>query len=1101
MNLPRRPAIPGIHPGPVLWWPFSVGFPMDSVGVSAACANCGFENPEGARFCNQCGKPLEDEAIRSAERRQITVVFSDLSGFTAMSEHLDPEDVQTVMGEIFARATEIVERYSGRVDKLLGDAVMSVFGDPVAHEDDAERAIRATLEIHAAVDELSPRFEDRIGTSLKMHSGVNTGVVVTSAGAFDMADTGPLGDTINLAARLEDLSERGEILLGPETARLVSSVFELEDYGAHELKGKSGLVPVVKVVGFSRQRTSPSRKQASFVGRHEELGVLLGAVERVQDGQGSVIGIKAEAGSGKTRLLEEFRSRIEADVQWLEGRAYPYGENIPYAALIDLISNALDVGEEDTPASISAKLHSVVGPLVGDEDRVLDPFVRLYGLPEREGAALDKDSFQDRLLESLVAVVDALCERAPTVLVFQDLHWIDPSTLEIIDRLVTTITVPAVVIANYRPSFEGGLTDMREIELGVLSPRQSAQMIASLLADDEPPGELVRFVVDRTDGNPFFIEEIINSLLETGTLLQTEGGWETVGSLGDADLPTSVRGVIAARIDRLDADRRRVLREASVVGRQFLYEVIRRVATVTATLDPSLADLEHADLIRERSDPDLEYFFKHALTQDVAYEGLLKKERMELHARAAQAIEVQFADRLGEVTETLAYHYTQAGLVDKAVHYLRAAGTKAMDRYALVEAQSHFEKAYELLVDGSGVELDSELVDLILDWAMLFYYRARLLDLDQILDRHQDAVERLDDDHRRMWWLIWRGHADGFKLDQSDNMVHLNAAIDIAERIGDETGYAYARTWQVWGHFVAGRPALAIETAESIEDWVIANRDADPYPFFKSRCTAVFALAFAGRVEGIEEICSDVIEFGRKVGNNRCVAFGIQALGLMHVALGNYERGIALAEEASSVAKDPIYRDTAKLSVIAAASLTGDLELLSETVAYLRTVLDKGIQMPAPLFIDMGEALIMMGDGDLSAGLASLERTIETASASSRRWEWLFGRGIRAVTTARIVTGEVGGDLTALLRNPRLIAQLRRLRKNVGPELASLRDDSHASDFEVVANVCDIELAKLLIARNESKRARPLLERALAYADRSQEREGPARVEELLEKT
>ena len=410
---------------------------MDRVGV-AACAQCGFENPEGARFCNQCGNPIEVQAARTAERRQITVVFSDLSGFTAMSEILDPEDVQTVMGEIFSSATEIVERYSGRVDKLLGDAVMSVFGDPVAHEDDVERAIRATLEIHAAVDELSPRHEARIGTPLKMHSGINTGVAVTSSGSFDIADTGPLGDTINLAARLEDLSEKGEILLGPETARLADGVFELADHGTHDLKGKAGPVPVSRVIRLKKERSGHSRRQAGFVGRYEELGILLGAVERVQDGEGSVIGIRAEAGSGKTRLLEEFRHKIDPQVQWLEGKAFAYGENIPYAALIDLISNAIDVGEDDTANSIAAKLHGVVGTLVGGDARLLDPFVRLYGLPEREDAALDMDSFQDRLLESLVAVVEALCERAPTVLVFQDLHWVDPSTIAIIDRLVTT---------------------------------------------------------------------------------------------------------------------------------------------------------------------------------------------------------------------------------------------------------------------------------------------------------------------------------------------------------------------------------------------------------------------------------------------------------------------------------------------------------------------------------------------------------------------------------------------------------------------------------------------------------------------------------------
>ncbi len=354
-----------------------------------------------------------------------------------------------------------------------------------------------------------------------------------------------------------------------------------------------------------------------------------------------------------------------------------------------------------------------------------------------------------------------------------------------------------------------------------------------------------------------------------------------------------------------------------MVGRQFLYEVIKRVATVTATLDPSLADLEHADLIRERSDPDLEYFFKHALTQDVAYEGLLKKERRELHTRAAAAIEDQFTDRLGEVTETLAYHYTQAGVTDKAVSFLRLAGTKAIDRYALVESQAHFENAYELLANLEGsLERDTELVDLILDWALLFYYRARLLDLRELLDRHQDSMERLDDDSKRMWWLIWRGHTAGFTLDQADNVAHLDRAVEIAQRIGDETGYAYARTWQVWGHFVAGRPRDAIEAAKSIEEWVIANREVDPYPFFKSQCVLGFALSFSGQFAGVEGMCTDVIEFGHKVGNNRCIAFGIQALAMLHVSLGNFAKSMALAKEASTTAKDPMYRDTAQITLI-----------------------------------------------------------------------------------------------------------------------------------------------------------------------------------------
>ncbi|MEA1902835.1 MAG: AAA family ATPase, partial [Actinomycetota bacterium] len=996
--------------------------------------------------------------------------------------------------------TEIIERYSGRVDKLLGDAVMSVFGDPVAHEDDAERAVRATLEVHAAVEELSPAYEEKIGRSLQMHSGINTGVVVTSSGAFDTADTGPLGDTINLAARLEDLSDTGEILLGPETASLVGNVFDLADYGSHGLKGKTGLIPVLRVAGLKHERTRASRRQADFVGRHEELGILMAAVEKVQDGDGSVIGLRAEAGSGKTRLLDEFHSRVADKVQWLEGRAYAYGENIPYAALVDLVSNAVGVGEDDTRTSIASKLHSEIGVLVEDADRVLDPFVRLYGLPERAGAALDKDSFQDRLLESLTTVIEGLCRRAPTVLALQDLHWADPSTIAIFTELLNTLESPVVIVANYRPSFDGALPNLREIQLAPLSPRQSGEMISSLLEEGEIPKELVEFVVDRTDGNPFYVEEIINSLVETGTLSHEGGEWRVEASLIDADVPTSVRGVIAARIDRLEGDRRRVLREASVVGRDFLYEVIRRVATTTKTLDPSLADLETADLIRERTDQaDLEYFFKHALTQDVAYEGLLRTERTELHARAAAAIESQFADRLEEVTETLAYHYTEGAVLDKAVHYLRAAGRKAVDRYALIEAEAHFESAYELLSAAEqGEELDRATVDLILDWAILFYYQAHLLILDDLLDRHQDAVDRLGDDTRRMWWLIWRGHAAGFRLDQSNNMHFLDKALEVAEATEDETGFAYAKTWQIWGLFITGDLKGAIKAAADIEEWVMANRYEDPYPYFKSRVILAYALASAGQGQGVAEMCHEVIAFGQKVGNNRCVAFGHQGLSFLETTLGNYTSAIELAEEASSIAKDPIYRDTAQLNAAAAATLAGNGPRARQAVDELRLAVDTGIELPSPIFATLAEASALMSEGELTAGISQLFDARNEAKQMSRNWEWLFAELFIGTTFARIVTGEASSNLRHLARNPRFIPYIRRAKREALPRLEAARNLALHFGFSSVDYLAGVEMAKLLIHNGDKDEARRLLESALSVAGEFGEGEGTERVRFLL---
>ncbi len=398
-------------------------------------------------------------------------------------------------------------------------------------------------------------------------------------------------------------------------------------------------------------------------------------------------------------------------------------------------------------------------------------------------------------------------------------------------------------------------------------------------------------------------------------------------------------------------------------------------------------------------------------------------------------------------------------------------------------------------------ERDTELVDLILDWALLFYYRARLLDFRELLDRHQDSMERLDDDSKRMWWLIWRGHTAGFTLDQADNVAHLDRAVEIAQRIGDETGYAYARTWQVWGHFVAGRPRDAIEAAKSIEEWAIANREVDPYPFFKSQCVLGFALSFSGQFAGVEGMCTDVIEFGHKVGNNRCIAFGIQALAMLQVSLGNYGRSMSLAEEASSTAKDPMYRDTAKLTLIAAASLAGDLETVRAAVTYLRDIVATGVQLPSPLFVDIGEAFVVMGDGDLIEGMALLERSIEVASEASRGWEWLYGRSVKTVFLARLASGEFGGDWKTMLRNPRLAALMRRAKSSAGHELAALRDDAHARGFEMIAGICDVEEAKLLLSQGKPDQARLLLQRSLDLFAQTTDSEGSRVVVELLART
>ncbi len=465
-----------------------------------ACGACGAPNVADARFCSQCAAPFDVDAPNAEpvagreERRQITVLFSDASGYTEMAEDLDPEVVRELMGLVYARADAIVGRYGGRIDKLMGDAVLAVFGDPVAHEDDAERAVRAALELHRAVEDMRPAFEARAGRSFAMHSGINSGVVITSELDGDRA-SGPLGDMVNIASRLQALAAAGEILIGPETQSLVHGRFELTDLGERALKGRQA-VRVAKFGGLVGEHAVPSRRASAFIGRHEELGVLAGAVDRARDGESTLITVCADAGAGKSRLLEEVRARLDPDVQWLEGRAYPYTANIPYAPVIDLLNRSADIDERDTADQVRAKLEAMVARNLPGDDQTMVALAHLYDLTPAE-SAVDLESFRAILLTALTALIDTVARRAPTVLCLQDLHWVDPSTADLVRELAAAISVPVVMVCNFRPGFALGAPGERVLQLIELSARQTREQLVSLLDGGDPPPELIEVVTHR----------------------------------------------------------------------------------------------------------------------------------------------------------------------------------------------------------------------------------------------------------------------------------------------------------------------------------------------------------------------------------------------------------------------------------------------------------------------------------------------------------------------------------------------------------------------------------------------------------------------------
>ena len=1024
-------------------------------------------------------------------------MFCDVSGYTAMSERLDPEDVREIVDQVCGVAAEIIESYGGRIDKVLGDAVMAVFGDPIAHEDDAERAVRSALDIHGAIDRLSPAIELRTGFAVKLHTGINTGVVVTGAGDSEHPSAGPLGDTVNLASRLEGLAAPGDILLGPATSRLVGGVFDLEDLGDQAVKGKAGHIAIARVVGVAADRRPPSRRHGEFVGRQEELGVLLAAVERLRDGAGGVITVVGEAGAGKTRILSEVRDRIGEDVRWLEGRAYAFGERTPYAPVIDLISRVVGIVEGDAPEKVRRRLEETVsGVLGGDPTNIVGPLLRLYAVETAEESAIDREAFQGRLFHSTSSLIEGLASGRPTVVCLQDLHWADPPTVSLVQELVELLRSKVLFVFNTRPGFQLAAGE-RTIHLSELSSRQTRQLVASLLGTPDPPSELVTFVESRTDGNPFFMEEVVNSLIEAGLLAISGGRWSVQGRIDEATVPVTIRGVIAARIDRLDQTRRRVLQEASVVGREFLYRIVNEVSGSGSELAPSLSVLERADLIRERtSDPDLEYLFKHALTQEVAYGSLVRSERYELHARVGRAIETQLGHRLGEFTEVLAHHWLSAGENTQAVHYLRLAGRKAVERYAVDEADHFYRQAYELMAGAErSVDQDRALCETLIEWMVVQYYRGTFIQIKELLERHADDFERVGDPELTGLALGWRGNAEFILMDLRRSLDLLDQAIEIGRQKDNPTVLANAITWKLWTLLFMGRIAEVLDEAAPLPD-LISRLDDERYVVIKSGGAIAWASALIGRFEDAMKIADDLVELGELTASSRALSVGYSIRTLKGLLTGDWTLGIDEGKAAVRAAQDPVYRGVASIALV-------NLLATLARVEGLRAALDAGPHSDDLLgeLHRWAEGVCLGLEGQPAQGMRMLERARQRATEIGSGWGVACTDFYIAATYARISTGEVSAPLTVALRNPGFVFRYALpARRKARLTLEQFRvNHLEGRGFEGLRFNFEYELAKFLAHSGDKAGAAQAARRALDATHLQADTEGRRHVAVLLE--
>ena len=641
-----------------------------------------------------------------AERRQLTVLFCDMVGSSALSNRLDPEEQREVVGAFQACCASVVQRLGGMVAQYLGDGVLAYFGYPAAHEDDAERAVRAGLSIVEAVGGLRPAQ----GVAPRTRIGIATGLVVVG----DLVREGvtqqnaAIGATTNLAARLQALAEPNTVVIAQDTQRLLGSMFELCDLGAHALKGFDEPVRVHRVLGTGKvEDRFEARHPAGLLpllGREEELEILLRRWEQARQGNGRVVLLTGEPGIGKSRLTRELRERLLAEpFTPLYCHCSPHHRDSALHPIIGHLVHASGIERDDTADRRLDKLRALLAPSSDNLERDMALFAALLSIPTADrypAHGLTPQQLKERTLEALLGQVARLSERQPMLMIFEDLHWIDPTSLDLLSRIVEAAPRHRLlVIATARPEFASPWPNHRHVStlsLSRLDRAQSEALVARTAGG--LPDAVVAQIVARTDGIPLFVEELTKTILESGLLREVTGGYELTGPLPTLAIPSTLHASLLARLDRLAAVKD-VAQIGSVIGREFPYSMLAAVAALPeADLRSALERLVTAELLFQRGEPpDASYSFKHALVQDAAYTSLVRSRRQQLHGRIAEAIKTQFPDIAETSPEMLAHHYSEAGFFDDALHWWREAGQRAIQRSANLEAVAHLTKGIALL--------------------------------------------------------------------------------------------------------------------------------------------------------------------------------------------------------------------------------------------------------------------------------------------------------------------------------------------------------------------------------------------------------------------
>ena len=1032
--------------------------------LARACVNCGTQLPSAAKFCSECAHPaaisaaterryaspasytpkhlaeriLTSRSALEGERKQVTVLFADVAGFSTLSERLDPEAVHEIMDGCFEVLTRNVHQYEGTINQFTGDGIMALFGAPIAHEDHAVRALQAALDIQADLAGYAETVKRRWRVPFQMRIGINTGsVVVARIGDNLRTDYTAQGDTTNLAARLQQVAPPGAIWVGESAYRVARGAFEWRPIGPLTVKGREAPVGAYELLGRqalrSRFEAQVQRGLTRFVGRNAELQQLLAAWETTRQGQGRVVSVVGEAGLGKSRLLYELKEQlVEEGAQYLEGSCFAYGDSISYLPFLEIVKAFFALHGINTEADAKRQIAARLATLELEAGTVIPYLHNLltYAVEDEMFFKLPPYLVRGRTVTALKTLILAVAGQQPLVLIVEDVHWIDKATEEVVGALVEALpSVPLLLLLGYRPEYlhawatkayhaqinlirlagASGAEMVRAIlhkpyasrvALQRLTTEQSSALIHGVLGTAAIPPEVERFVVAKTEGNPFFVEELTLSLLESGELVPSDGGYVLQRSLDALSLPTTVQGVLLARIDRLTGELKSVLQVAAVIGRVFSHGVLAHAIGRGDDVDQALVQLEDLEFIYPtRLALQREYSFKHVLTQEAVYDSLLRPMREAIHERVGHAIEALYSDRL--------YHYVRSANMDRAVEYLHLANRKVAKANAIEKAKAYFDQAMQLLDTLPETESNQQRrISLLVNQSIVFQLLFKFPEYYDLLTRYEPIAVGLGDPGLLGALYASLGHCE-YAFGDFDKVIRTGTkATELCEAAGNAEDAGFAYLLRQWSHLYKGDYHQALALKADVLRKMEQRFNLRWYAW--AFAAASWAHSWLGRWDSAVEEGHKALRVAEEFSDDSLIGFAYMSISIAYTYKGDLGRAVEYAELALKKAPTPADKMWSQAYLAWAWCRAGEprrgVEPLAQAVSINRSARFVPAELDFTLYL--GEGYWLAGEPDKAR--QTLEKLLEIAERCGARF---------VIGSAHRLLGEI-----ALSTNPTQVA-------------------------------------------------------------------------------